>query len=387
MKTKILSFLLLLLYVCSPLSAQADEYSIGLSKHISKEDSLYYESLKDSAVAVRSGQPGDYLSYPIDAGVHSSDFSVSFTDNTNTFSNQYGLYTYDVFYRFELTVPMNVTMTHEGTAIHDTYMYLLDSAGNLITYNDDYNGEAHCTDTYNSFIRRQLSAGIYYIVSEGYFYNGNITTNITGYASAGFNYSSIPSAYSTESGSVGAMGGTFGVSATGGATYTIPIEVPQGIGGLQPSLSIVYNSQSGNGLCGYGANLVGLSAITRGPKDIYHDGSAQGIQYDADDALYLDGTRLILAVGSIAGQDGAVYNPESDPFTNVITHISLYSPNNSWFEVQGSDGMVYWYTVIQPFYSNGTTKILSWYLSRAIQPTGNYIEYYYDEIYDPDFLS
>ena len=388
MKTKILSFLLLLLCVCSPLSAQADEYSIRLSKHISKEDSLYYESLKDSAVAVRSGQPGDFLSNPIDAGVHSSDFSVSFTDNTNTFSNQYGLYTYDVFYRFEITVPMNVTMTHQGSSLSDTYMYLLDSIGNLITSNDDYSGEGHCSNTRHSFIRRQLPAGKYYIVSEGYYSNGIITTNITGNASTSFNYPSIPSSYSTDPGTaVGAMGGTFGVSATGGATYTIPIEVPQGIGGLQPSLSIVYNSQSGNGLCGYGANLVGLSAITRGPKDIYHDGSAQGIQYDADDALYLDGTRLILAEGSIAGQDGAVYNPESDPFTNVITHISLYSPNNSWFEVQGSDGMVYWYTVIQPFYSNGTTKILSWYLSRAIQPTGNYIEYYYDEIYDPDFLS
>ena len=74
------------------------------------------------------------------------------------------------------------------------------------------------------------------------------------------------------------MGGQFAVSPMGGAMYSIPIEVPQGVGGLQPQLSIVYNSQSGNGLCGYGANLAGLSSITRGPKDIYHDGIAQGMK-------------------------------------------------------------------------------------------------------------
>ena len=68
------------------------------------------------------------------------------------------------------------------------------------------------------------------------------------------------SAQTTEY-AVGGMGGQFAVSPMGGATYSIPIEVPQGVGGLQPQLSIVYNSQSGNGLCGYGANLAGISAI------------------------------------------------------------------------------------------------------------------------------
>lgn len=182
-------------------------------------------------------------------------------------------------------------------------------------------------------------------------------------------------------GAVGAMGGQFTVSPMGGATYSIPIEVPLGVGGLQPQLSIVYNSQSGNGLCGYGASLAGLSSITRGPKDIYHDGAAQGMKYLADDALYLDGVRLILSSGT-AGQNGAVYHPESDPFTTVTVNGNCTSTsNNIWFEVQGSDGLVYEYghtAGSRLSYNVGSSqRIHSWYIDRIQQPTGNYMTYYY----------
>lgn len=387
MNTKaLLSSAILMCVVCS-LTAQTGYSEREINKHLSVEDSLFYESLSDSIYPSRSGITGDTRQNPIQAGSYSASFCYSDTQNTaSSFTHQYGRNTSDVFYRLVLTVPMNVTFTHEGSVVSNTYMHLLDSNGNLIVSNGYYAGEGHCTSTSNSFIRRQLAAGTYYVVSEGYSINGQITTNITGFASTDYGYSSIPSAYSTEPDvSVGAMGGAFSVSPMGGATYTIPIEVPQGVNGLQPHLSIVYNSQAGNGICGYGASLAGLSSITRGPKDIYHDGLARGINYQADDALYLDGVRLILSSGT-PGQDGTVYIPESDPFTRVIAHGNCTATSdNTWFEVQRSDGTVNWYGCsIQSRhsydYDENIQKILSWYIERVIQPTGNFIDYSYDII-------
>ncbi len=75
---------------------------------------------------------------------------------------------------------------------------------------------------------------------------------------------------------VGAIGGTVDVTALGGASYSIPIQVPEGMGGIEPNLSIVYNSQSGNGLLGWGWTLGGLSAITRVGQTDYHDGTVTG---------------------------------------------------------------------------------------------------------------
>ena len=57
---------------------------------------------------------------------------------------------------------------------------------------------------------------------------------------------------------VGSIAGEFSVS-NGTASYAIPIQMPQGVAGMQPEVSLNYSSQSGNGLLGVG----GLSTIHR----------------------------------------------------------------------------------------------------------------------------
>lgn len=71
--------------------------------------------------------------------------------------------------------------------------------------------------------------------------------------------------------SVGTTEGVFNVSDMGAANYSISIKVPDGIGGLQPSLFLNYSSQGGNCPLGMGWSIGGLSVITRTGNNIYHE--------------------------------------------------------------------------------------------------------------------
>lgn len=58
---------------------------------------------------------------------------------------------------------------------------------------------------------------------------------------------------------VGSLPGSVDVGSFGGASYQIPIAVPSGTSGVQPSLGISYSSQAGDGLLGMGWTITGLS--------------------------------------------------------------------------------------------------------------------------------
>ncbi|HEX5055880.1 MAG TPA: SpvB/TcaC N-terminal domain-containing protein, partial [Gammaproteobacteria bacterium] len=100
---------------------------------------------------------------------------------------------------------------------------------------------------------------------------------------------------------VGATPGSFAVSPSGAATYTIPIQVPPGIAGMQPQLAFVYSSNSPNGLLGLGWNIAGLTAVGRCPATRAQDSLIDGIDFDSNDKFCLDGQRL---VSTGTGTDG-----------------------------------------------------------------------------------
>ena len=175
---------------------------------------------------------------------------------------------------------------------------------------------------------------------------------------------------------VGTPKGNFSVSSAGAAVYSIEIDAPQGIGGLQPKVEICYNSQSIEGIVGVGCNISGISCISHAPKDIYHDGAASGISYDANDALYLDGKRLLLTSGT-AYTPGAIYTVESDPFT-VATVVAYSSVSGISFHVITKDGMAYDYGYSSDSqYCVNSMQTHSWYLTKATDARGNYIAYNY----------
>lgn len=178
---------------------------------------------------------------------------------------------------------------------------------------------------------------------------------------------------------VGSLAGAHSVSATGGATYSIPIDVAPGTNGMVPELSFVYNSQGGNSLLGWGWNLAGTSAIIRTGRDPYHDGVTAPVQGSMDDRFSLDGQRLVLMNGTY-GDVSSSYDTEAASFSKI--KLILQGGSNASdlaFEVITKEGMTLQYGV------TNDAKILSllddrvnvWRLNQVMDPYGNYIEYLY----------
>ena len=181
---------------------------------------------------------------------------------------------------------------------------------------------------------------------------------------------------------VGAIGGTVDVSALGGAVYSIPIQVPEGMGGVQPNLSIVYNSQSGNGLLGWGWSLGGLSAITRVGQTNYHDGKVTGVSLDYRDRFALDGQRLMVLDGLTYGSNNAEYRTEVDGMSKIVSYTESGFIGPKCFKVFTADGLVMEYgnaVNARVVHNNDVDSqtVVIWLLNRVEDRNGNYMVYNY----------
>jgi hypothetical protein len=114
----------------------------------------------------------------------------------------------------------------------------------------------------------------------------------------------------------------FRVNETGAATFSLPIQVPPGTAGLEPKLSLRYNSRDGNGLAGMGAGVGGIAVITRCPRTRAQDGGMQsGLNLDAEDGFCIDGQRLF-AVSGRYGASGTEYRTELANFSKIVSYAS-----------------------------------------------------------------
>ena len=181
---------------------------------------------------------------------------------------------------------------------------------------------------------------------------------------------------------VGTIPGEFSVNGNGGATYTVPIEVPPGINGVQPNLSLVYNSQQGNGLLGVGWNLAGLSAISRCGKTIATDGIKGGINFDENDRFCFDGQRL-MAVSGDYGADGTEYHTERETWVRVISQTVGGQNGPRSFTVKTKDGhqMEFGVTtdsrILARDRDDGAVQV--WALNKISDRNGNFVEVSYEE--------
>lgn len=175
---------------------------------------------------------------------------------------------------------------------------------------------------------------------------------------------------------VGITAGQLSVSLSGAANYNVPILVPKGINGVEPQISLKYNSQGGNGIAGYGWDISGVSGITRIAATKTHDGTINPVDFDAYDRFALDGQRLILKNGGTYGGDNVIY--ETENFSNIkVTSYGVH-PNGAnygpqYFKVEYPDGSISYYGNSADSRSITTWAITTWENSNGVRINYQYI--------------
>lgn len=193
--------------------------------------------------------------------------------------------------------------------------------------------------------------------------------------------------------SLGSIEGTLNVNQKGGAEYSIPIWSPPGTNGVKPEISLTYNSQSGEGLAGWGWHLSGLSSISRTPKSKYLDGETEELELSINSLLSLDGNRLITTdEGSIQNQGHLGTHYTTLQGNNVrVVHVDGNTSNESnlisHFKVTDKQNNISYYggtpnSKLKMNQNGGTYDYnLSWRINRQEDIYGNFVEYIYEDDY------
>lgn len=104
----------------------------------------------------------------------------------------------------------------------------------------------------------------------------------------------VPSSVSINTSyEVGQIDIVSGTSPSGARTYNVPIKVFDGNGVFAPTISLAYNSQGSYGAAGKGWDVGGIQVITRGVRTTYFDDQPSGVTMSIEDALFLNGVRLL----------------------------------------------------------------------------------------------
>ena len=201
----------------------------------------------------------------------------------------------------------------------------------------------------------------------------------------------------TTTSPVGTLGGKFAVDRNGAATYEIPIRVPPGTNGMQPELSLTYNSQLGISPIGFGWSLSSISSIQRCPRTKIQDAALGGINFDANnDRFCLDGLRLV-RVDPESGEPlelsatvsyfvrGAFYATESQTYTKIQAHPEtqggLCGNGPCYFIAYNKDGTKLEFGNYDAgFYATERESVtLAWSLYRTTDLNGNYVQMKYND--------
>ena len=194
----------------------------------------------------------------------------------------------------------------------------------------------------------------------------------------------------------GSLPGSASVQSSGAASYTIPLQVVPGTGGVEPKLSLEYNNQTPNGILGIGWSLSGLSTIYRvGTNDFFdspgsdyiHDAelfNTDPVDFDRNDRLALDGQRLVLTSSGAYGAASSEYRMEKDRFAYIKASSTVVGTGTQFpasFTIRTKDGLIMTYggTADSRIEAQGRTDVVVWALSKVEDSVGNKMTLTYTE--------
>jgi RHS repeat-associated protein len=176
---------------------------------------------------------------------------------------------------------------------------------------------------------------------------------------------------------------------TGTGNFTVPIALPPGRNGFQPSISLVYSTGNGNGTfgLGWGLSIPGVGRKTDKGIPRYRDYDAR----EKADVFVLSGAEDLVPVDSDPQANPATYCPRTEGlFAKILHH---HDAQDDYWEVQSKDGLTSIYGTPRPDDATDSWRdpatierpgdsarrsIFTWKLTETRDLFGNLIRYEYD---------
>jgi len=223
----------------------------------------------------------------------------------------------------------------DGDGIVDLFLKSKDPSINSLFLSNNSNGDLSLKDQFLKIGDHWVSGGGGVSIRDSSQDDGEALVlddlSYSEWSDSGF---SEPRSLNLDTSLVGSSASSFSVD-LGQVEFSLPIQLPKGGAGVDPSFSIHYSSGSGYGQAGMGFSIAGVSAIERCGHSFERDGLVTGVKGNSDDLLCLDGNRLILVSGQYWG-NGSTYQTEAESDRKIV-----YSQGG--FTVHGKNGDVMYY--------------------------------------------
>lgn len=166
----------------------------------------------------------------------------------------------------------------------------------------------------------------------------------------------------------------------GQASFNIPIAMPPSIKSVGPTINLSYTSSGISGLAGQGWGINSISSISRVASRLDIEGYRDGVDFDQNDKLALDGQYLILKSGTY-WQSGSIY--ETEVQSNAKIEL-IGSGSSMYFIVTAPDGSRCWYG---NYNGQQATDLTTYYITRFEDTDGNFITYHYNSTFNSIAIS